>query len=390
MSEISLIIDGRGNQYILNNKTIEAQGYIQKPSEIIVNNITQNYTDFIIYNLTKEQNNIIIKWDNNLINCNSMFLNLTNITNIDLSKLNSSNIRTMSNMFYGCSSLLLVNLTNFYISPNINISGMFSHCNSLIYLDFRNFNISNEINIENIFYGVNQDLIYCINETLFPNHKIFKTFFNPNTNNCSDICFQNLNKIKFTENKTCIINCNESNIYKFEYFNICYQLCPLNTIISPFNNNACAPIKCSNKYPYLNSNNECVEKCNSNDLFPKRCLLRFLNEDDLDENNSNELTIENTFYTTIPYESTILYTTLPYESTILYTTLPYESTILYTTLPYESTILYTTLPYESTILYTTLPYESTILYTTLPYESTILYTTLPYESTILYTTLPYE
>ena len=261
MSEISLIVNGRGNQFILNNRTIEAQNYIQKPSEIIVNGVSQNYSDFIVYNLPKEQNEIILKWNYTLTNCNSMFLNLSNITKIDLSKLDSSKITNMENMFSGCNSLLSINLTDFYISPTINISGMFSYCNSLIYLDFRNFNISNETKLEKIFNGANKELIYCINETKFTSHNIFETYFNPNKNNCSDICFLNSNKIKFTENKTCIINCNESNIYKFEYKNICYQLCPEETIKSPFDNSKCAPKNCPYDYPYLNNNNECVNNC---------------------------------------------------------------------------------------------------------------------------------
>ena len=119
-SEISLIINGRGSQYILNNKSREAQQYL--PSHILVNGIIQNYTGFIVYNLSKEKNNITIIYAHNLTSCNSMFLNLKNITNIDLSKLISSEIIDMANMFFGCSSLLSVNLANFIITPNVNIN----------------------------------------------------------------------------------------------------------------------------------------------------------------------------------------------------------------------------------------------------------------------------
>ena len=277
-SEISLIINGRGNQYILNNNTEEA--YIQKPSKIIVNGIAQNYKDYIVYNLTKEQNSITIIFDKELTNCNSMFLNLTNITNIDLSKLNTSKLISMEKMFFGCSSLLSVNLKNINITSDINITGMFSYCKSLIYLDLRNFNISKEINLNNIFNGVNKDLIYCFDESKFNNYNYFYNNFNLNKCRCNDICFQNSGKIKFTENKTCTLSC--TNNYKYEYNNICYNLCPNKTFISPFNNSKCAPKNCPNEYPYLNQNNECVENCLINNLFLFNKICLFYNLSDFE------------------------------------------------------------------------------------------------------------
>ena len=276
-SEITLIIKGKGDQYILNNKTNK----VPLPKEITVNGIRQNYTDFIVYDLEKEQNNIILKWDYNLSNCNSMFYNLTNITYIDLSKVLSSKITNMEKMFYGCISLLAVNFTNFIITPYIKKNEMFSYCHSLIYLDLKNFYISNESNlsiINNTFYEVNYNLIYCINEYEFPIHSLFKKYFNPNNSNCYDICFQNSDKIKFTENKKCILGCKNSSIYKYEYNNICYQKCPNKTIISPFDNNKCAPKNCPNNSPYLNQNNECATNCKSYNLFNKICLLYNLSD----------------------------------------------------------------------------------------------------------------
>jgi len=94
-SEITLTIRGIGEQRILN----ENNGFNSPPSEILVNGVKQNNTDFKVYGLTDPINNIILRWDYEIINCNFMFFNLSNITEIDLSKFNSQKITKMEQMF---------------------------------------------------------------------------------------------------------------------------------------------------------------------------------------------------------------------------------------------------------------------------------------------------
>ena len=50
-----------------------------------------------------------------------MFSDLSNIIEIDLSKLNTSAIKNMSYMFENCSSLIFVNLSNSELSSKINM-----------------------------------------------------------------------------------------------------------------------------------------------------------------------------------------------------------------------------------------------------------------------------
>ena len=122
---IIITIKGKGNQHILNNKTIDNFYFNNTPSTILVNGITQNYTGFIVYNLTKQQNIITIKWNYTFINCNLMFYNLSNITKIDLSQFNSSKVINMNYMFYNCTSLSSLNLNNFNTSLVTHMNYMF-------------------------------------------------------------------------------------------------------------------------------------------------------------------------------------------------------------------------------------------------------------------------
>ena len=50
-----------------------------KPSEILVNGIRANEIDFYVYNLTESINNISIKFNQTLKNCDVMFYGLSKI-----------------------------------------------------------------------------------------------------------------------------------------------------------------------------------------------------------------------------------------------------------------------------------------------------------------------
>ena len=50
LSEITITIKGTGNQKILNNLAINGYDIDINPSYILINNIPQDYKDFIVYN----------------------------------------------------------------------------------------------------------------------------------------------------------------------------------------------------------------------------------------------------------------------------------------------------------------------------------------------------
>ena len=70
------------------------------------------------------------------------FNGFSNVTSIDLSALDTSEVTDMSGMFKGCSSLISLDLSNFDTSQVTNMDGMFEICKSLISLDVSNFDTS--------------------------------------------------------------------------------------------------------------------------------------------------------------------------------------------------------------------------------------------------------
>ena len=146
-SEISLLINKTKSLTIFNSIY---NGYVDK---IIVNGIIQNYTDNNAKYLTKEQNNITIRWNNQLTSCSEMFKNLNNIIKADLTKFDSSNIINMYHMFYGCGSLISINLNNINTKKVKTMNGMFDLCISLTSLNLSYFDTSSVEDISGMFYN---------------------------------------------------------------------------------------------------------------------------------------------------------------------------------------------------------------------------------------------
>ena len=88
-----------------------------------------------------------------------------------------------------------------------------------------------------MFSGCNNKTIFYMNETKISKRVKELNSTNPNyINNCTNICFEESKNVKITEDKTCIIDCSNDNIYKYEYNNICYKKCPIETHYSYKNN----------------------------------------------------------------------------------------------------------------------------------------------------------
>ena len=89
-----------------------------------------------------------------------LFRGYINLTHLDLSKFDTSNVTDMSGMFSGCKGLKELNLSNFNTSKVTNMSSMFGgyywdggSCESLISLDLSSFNTSNVTDMSAMFYG---------------------------------------------------------------------------------------------------------------------------------------------------------------------------------------------------------------------------------------------
>ena len=313
ISEISLVINGTGDQKIFNNISQRVgTKYCQFSNisdKIIINGVLQNYTDYYVYNLRNQINNITLIWNYQPLDCSVMFSGLSNIIKIDLSKFdsskvtdmrgmfngcssltsinfnnfNTSSVTSMIAMFYSCSSLISLNLENFNISLITNLESMFYKCNSLISLNLDNFNTSSVTNMNNMFYECSslisldlnnfntlsvtkannifsgcQNIMYCINETI-TSEKIISQIKSFNSS-CLTICILYSNKNFIIEKNKCIDNCKNDDTYKYEYNNLCYFSCPNGTHSSSNNKYICLKdLECENDKYYNYNHTSCID-----------------------------------------------------------------------------------------------------------------------------------
>ena len=145
-SLIRLNIKGVGYRNILGN-SFKNESY---PNITIINGIKQDINNNIYY-FNESINYVELSWYNNIVNCEFMFHQCNNITFIDLSEFNSSQVVSMRSMFSGCESLMYLNLSNFDTSNSRNMWDMFNGCFSLISLDVYNFNTSKVTNMWSLF-----------------------------------------------------------------------------------------------------------------------------------------------------------------------------------------------------------------------------------------------
>ena len=89
----------------------------------------------------------------NVTDMNYMFYACSSLTSLDLSGWNTSNVTIMDNMFGGCSSLTTLDLSGWNTSLVTNMESMFSGCSSLTTLNLSHFNTSNVTTMQHMFSG---------------------------------------------------------------------------------------------------------------------------------------------------------------------------------------------------------------------------------------------
>ena len=121
---------------------------------VSISNTTYNAPIYMWYD-----NGTIYWWseDNNpSLNQNSsdMFRSLTELTNIDVTSFDTSNVTDMAEMFDQCSSLIELDVSSFNTSNVTKMYGMFEGCSSLTSLNLgENFNTNKVITMSSMFEG---------------------------------------------------------------------------------------------------------------------------------------------------------------------------------------------------------------------------------------------
>ena len=98
--------------------------------------------------ISPENDNTIIQANED---CSEMFHNCTELTSINLSNFDTSNVKNMYRMFNICRSLTSLDLSNFNTSKVTKMNDMFCSCYSLTSLDLSNFNTSNVTDMSRMF-----------------------------------------------------------------------------------------------------------------------------------------------------------------------------------------------------------------------------------------------
>jgi len=119
------------------------------------------------------------------ITCQSWFYNCTQLTDVNLSGLDTSEVKNMRNMFNNCTELESLDLSVLDTSEATSMSGMFSYCSKLVNIDLTGFDTSKVSNMYRMFYNcsslVNLD-ISSFNSSVMPDETYM--FYN-----CSNLLF---------------------------------------------------------------------------------------------------------------------------------------------------------------------------------------------------------
>ena len=166
-SYINLLVKGGGDINILSDY------FNYNPSEVFVNGEKENEVKKIYY-LRKDSNNITLIFNDEILSCQSMFYNLQNIIEIDLSNFDFSKVTDMNSMFLNCKNLKKIIFGKINTSSVITMAGLFAECNNLISIDLSNFDTSNVIYMNQMFSGCRK--INSIDASSFNTSKVISMF----------------------------------------------------------------------------------------------------------------------------------------------------------------------------------------------------------------------
>ena len=313
-SKIILKIKGIGENLLFANGKYAFQN-IKYLNSVYINGNKQDTIEYKYY-FNQTENSVELIWDDNIDSCANLFRQCSNITEIDLSYFNTSQVINMTRMFSYCTSLTSLNLSYFDTTQVINMEYVFYNCISLTSLNLSNFNTSKVLSMHGMFYKCSslttlnlsnfetkelknmKEMFYCCSSLTSIDLSNFNTKKVKNMNKmfygCINLEYINLNN--FNENKIF----NNITYYIDMFYNI-----PMNAIICinenitkskifpQIKNNSCFVIDCTNGWQskqkkIINNANLCIESCDISSQYQyeyngkcyDNCPKGLLNDDD--------------------------------------------------------------------------------------------------------------
>ena len=154
LSSITLKIKPDINGYITvykknNNEYCDSMTTLD---EIYINGIKQSGVSNKYISLINE-NNVILIWRKTVYSASCLFLGCSEITEIDFSSFDASQITKMHYMLANCSSLESINFSKFNTSKVTDMRYMFYNCYSLKQINLSSFDTSKVTRTYFMFYG---------------------------------------------------------------------------------------------------------------------------------------------------------------------------------------------------------------------------------------------
>ena len=113
-----------------------------------------NSCNLLFYNMTSLTAIDLSKVDtSNVTDMGGMFMDCSGLSSLDLSGVDTKNVTNMLSMFRGCSGLTSLNLSGIDTGKVTNMNCMFYDCSGLTGLDLSNFNTGNVTNMAYMFYN---------------------------------------------------------------------------------------------------------------------------------------------------------------------------------------------------------------------------------------------
>ena len=214
---------------------IISEGFTPFPDEVNINGNIMNDKKYAYY-FNNSANFIKLTWNDELESTSSMFSGCSNITEINFTNFDSSQVIDMSNMFGCCSSLSYIDFTNFDTSQVIDMSKMFYCCSSLSSLDLSYFDGSQIDDMDKMFFGCSSLISLDISTFIaFQAHYKSQMFYG-----CSQLVYLNIGNTVLEQNllddliSSELLICSVNYIYEDIFIEKLYVNCN-NNIVS-YNN----------------------------------------------------------------------------------------------------------------------------------------------------------